>query len=123
MPRECKFLKIDYYMNHTKFDMQAIANKRLFILDHHDMFLPYIENINSLPERKAYASRTVLFYTPTGILMPVVIELSLPPTPTSPRTKRIFAPGHDATTTWLWKLAKAHVCSNDATIFQMVNHW
>lgn len=102
---------------------EAIENKRLFILDHHDMFLPYIENINSLLGRKAYASRTVLFYTPTGILRPVIIELSLPPTPTSPRTKRIFTPGHDATTTWLWKLAKAHVLSNDATIFQMVNHW
>lgn len=63
------------------------------------------------------------FYTPTGILRPVIIELSLPPTPTSPRTNRIFTPGHDATTSWLWKLAKAHVCSNDATICQMVNHW
>ncbi|XP_059316424.1 lipoxygenase 6, chloroplastic-like [Lycium ferocissimum] len=102
---------------------EAIESKRLFILDHHDMFLPYIENINSLPGRKAYASRTVLFHTPKGILMPVLIELSLPPTPTSPRTKRIFTPGHDATTDWLWKLAKAHVCTNDATIFQMVNHW
>ncbi|XP_033515786.1 lipoxygenase 6, chloroplastic-like [Nicotiana tomentosiformis] len=102
---------------------EAIENKRLFILDHHDMFLPFIENINSLSGIKAYASRAVLFYTPTGILRPVIIELSLPPTPASPRTNRIFTPGHDATTSWLWKLAKAHVCSNDATIFQMVNHW
>ncbi|XP_052204408.1 lipoxygenase 6, chloroplastic isoform X2 [Diospyros lotus] len=101
---------------------EAIENKRLFILDYHDLLLPFIEKMNSLPGRKAYASRTIFFYTPTGFLRPIVIELSLPPIPSS-SNKRIYTHGHDATTHWIWKLAKAHVCSNDAGIHQLVNHW
>ncbi|CAI9093248.1 OLC1v1028707C1 [Oldenlandia corymbosa var. corymbosa] len=102
---------------------EAMAEKRLFIIDYHDMLLPFIEKMNSLPGRKAYASRTVLFLGPTGAMRPIVIELSLPPTSDSPRNKRIFVQGHDATNHWMWKLAKAHVCSNDAGVHQLVNHW
>ncbi|XP_059657730.1 lipoxygenase 6, chloroplastic-like [Cornus florida] len=102
---------------------EAIENKRLFILDYHDMLLPFINKMNSLPGRKAYASRTILFYGSAGILKPIAIELSLPPTFSSPRNKRVFTYGHDATTHWIWKQAKAHVCSNDAGIHQLVNHW
>lgn len=102
---------------------KAIEDKRLFILDYHDMLLPFIEGMNSLPARKAYASRTIFFYTPTDILRPIIIELSLPPSSNSPRKKRVFVHGHDATTHWIWKQAKAHVCSNDAGIHQLVNHW
>ncbi|TKY59872.1 Lipoxygenase 6 [Spatholobus suberectus] len=102
---------------------QAIEEKRLFILDYHDMLLPFIKKMNSLPGRKAYASRTILFNTKTGILCPIVIELSLPQTNSSPQYKRVYTQGHDATRHWIWKLAKAHVCSNDAGIHQLVNHW
>ncbi|KAJ7945523.1 Lipoxygenase [Quillaja saponaria] len=102
---------------------KAIEEKRLFILDFHDMLLPFIKKINSLPGRKAYASRTVLFYSQSGILLPIAIELSLSPAPSSPRNKRVYTHGHDATMHWIWKLAKAHACSNDAGIHQLVNHW
>jgi lipoxygenase len=102
---------------------EAIENKRLFIVDYHDVLLPFMEKMNSLKGRKAYASRTVFFYTRSGFLTPVVIELSLPPTPSSAQNKRVFTHGHDATTHWVWKQAKAHVCSNDAGIHQLVNHW
>ncbi|KAI4336606.1 hypothetical protein L6164_015112 [Bauhinia variegata] len=102
---------------------KAIEEKRLFMLDFHDMLLPFIKKMNSLSGRKAYATRTILFHTPTGILRPIVIELSLPPTPSSLRNKSVYTQGHDATTHWIWKLAKAHVCSNDAGIHQLVNHW
>lgn len=102
---------------------EAIKDKKLFILDYHDMLLPFIEKINSLPDRKAYASRTVFYYTPDGIVNPIVVELSLPPTASSPRNKYVFTHGHDATTHWIWKLAKAHVCSNDAGVHQLVYHW
>ncbi|KAJ4710890.1 Lipoxygenase [Melia azedarach] len=102
---------------------KAIEEKRLFILDYHDLLLPFIEKINSLPNRKAYASRTVFFYNKAGMLRPLAIELSLPPKPSSPRNKHVYTHGHDATTHWIWKLAKAHVCSNDAGIHQLVNHW
>lgn len=102
---------------------QAMKNKRLFIIDYHDTLLPFIGKMNTLPERKAYASRTIFFYTPGGVLKPIIIELSLPPSPTSPTNKRVFTHGHHATTHWVWKLAKAHVCSNDAGVHQLVNHW
>ncbi|GLT86620.1 hypothetical protein SLE2022_047490 [Rubroshorea leprosula] len=102
---------------------RAIEEMRLFILDYHDMLLPFMKGMNSLPGRKAYASRTVFFYTKTGILKPIAIELSLPPTHSSSRNKHVYTQGHDATTHWIWKLAKAHVCSNDAGIHQLVNHW
>lgn len=78
--------------------------------------------MNELPDRKAYASRTV-YYFDEGILRPIVIELSLPPTPSSSRNKKIYTHGHGATSSWIWKLAKAHVCSNDAGVHQLMNHW
>ncbi|KAJ9709765.1 hypothetical protein PVL29_001299 [Vitis rotundifolia] len=102
---------------------EAIEEKRLFILDYHDMLLPFIGKMNTLPERQAYASRTVFFFTRTGFLRPIAIELSLPPTPSSPGKKRVYTHGHDATSHWIWKQAKAHVCSNDAGVHQLVNHW
>ena len=103
--------------------MQAMESNRLFILDYHDLLLPFIKKMNSLKGRKAYASRTIFFLTHTGNLRPVAIELSLPPTPSAPSRKRVYTHGHDATAFWIWKLAKAHVCSNDAGIHQLVNHW
>ncbi|XP_062110613.1 lipoxygenase 6, chloroplastic isoform X2 [Humulus lupulus] len=103
---------------------KAIEEKKLFILDYHDMLLPFIARMNSLPGRKAYASRTVFFYTKSGVLKPLAIELSLPPSPSSlDNNKTVYTHGHDATTHWIWKLAKAHVCSNDAGVHQLVNHW
>lgn len=102
---------------------EAIENHRLFILDYHDLLLPYIKKINSLKGRKTYASRTIFFHTRNGILRPIAIELSLPPTPSSPSRKSVYTHGHDATTNWIWKLAKAHVCANDAGVHQLVNHW
>lgn len=103
--------------------MQAIDNGRLFILDFHDILLPFINKMNSLKGRKAYASRTVLFLNDTNILTPIAIELTLPPTRTTPQKKHLYTHGHDATIHWMWKLAKAHVCSNDAGVHQLVNHW
>lgn len=102
---------------------QAIKEKRLFILDYHDMLLPFIDRINSLPDRKSYASRSVFFLNKAGILCPIAIELSLPPTESSPRNKHVYTHGHDATAHWVWNLAKAHVCSNDGGVHQLVNHW
>ncbi|KAM7251104.1 hypothetical protein ACFE04_022987 [Oxalis oulophora] len=102
---------------------KAIEEKRLFILDYHDMLLPFVDKINSLRGRKTYASRTIFFYTKRGFLRPIAIELSLPLTSSSPHGKKVHTHGHDATTHWTWKLAKAHVCSNDAGVHQLVNHW
>ncbi|XP_052182627.1 linoleate 13S-lipoxygenase 3-1, chloroplastic-like [Diospyros lotus] len=103
---------------------QAIEENKLFIVDYHDIYLPFVDQINALDGRKTYATRTVFFLTPVGTLKPIAIELSLPPSAgDSSRCKRVVAPPVDATTNWMWQLAKAHVCSNDAGVHQLVNHW
>ncbi|XP_050285261.1 linoleate 13S-lipoxygenase 3-1, chloroplastic-like [Quercus robur] len=102
---------------------QALEENKLFILDHHDAYLPFLDRINALDGRKAYATRTIFFLTCLGTLKPVAIELSLPPSGPSSRSKRVVTPAVDATTNWMWQLAKAHVCSNDAGVHQLVNHW
>ncbi|XP_057818016.2 linoleate 13S-lipoxygenase 3-1, chloroplastic isoform X2 [Cryptomeria japonica] len=102
---------------------QALEEKKLFILDYHDTYMPFVGKINSLEGRKVYASRTLFLLTDHGTLEPIIIELSLPPTMPGGQSKRVFTHGHDSTSYWLWKLAKAHVASNDAGIHQLVNHW
>ncbi|PNX66170.1 linoleate 9S-lipoxygenase, partial [Trifolium pratense] len=56
---------------------EAIQNKTLFLLEHHDTIIPYLRLINST-STKAYASRTILFLKNDGTLKPLAIELSLP---------------------------------------------
>ncbi|MCO5561651.1 hypothetical protein L7F22_015272 [Adiantum nelumboides] len=96
---------------------EAIEQGKLFLLDYHDAFLPFVSHVNALEGRKMYASRTILFHTRSGSLVPLAIELSLP------SRKRVFTPGLHASSYWLWQLAKAHVSSNDAGFHQLVNHW
>jgi lipoxygenase len=94
------------------------------MLDYHDIFLPFLDRINALDGRKAYATRTLLFLTAAGTLKPIAIELCLPRmTEGCKRAKRVFTLPADATSNWMWQLAKAHVCSNDAGIHQLINHW
>ncbi|XP_042506876.1 linoleate 13S-lipoxygenase 3-1, chloroplastic-like [Macadamia integrifolia] len=104
---------------------QALEEKKLFVLDYHDSYLPFLERINAQDGRKAYATRTLFFLTRLRTLKPIAIELSLPYTGaiSSSSWKRVLTPPVDATTNWLWQLAKAHVCSNDAGVHQLVNHW
>ncbi|KAJ4817934.1 Lipoxygenase [Rhynchospora pubera] len=103
---------------------QALENNRLYMLDFHDIYLPFLDKINAQDGRKAYGTRTIFFLTDLGTLKPIAIELSLPPaTPNCSRAKRVLTPPTDATNNWLWQLAKAHVCSNDAGVHQLVNHW
>ncbi|GAB2293257.1 hypothetical protein Dimus_027462 [Dionaea muscipula] len=102
---------------------EALDAKRLFIADYHDLFLPFLERINALDGRKAYATRTLFFMTELGTLKPIAIELCLPFAGPNSKTKRVVTPPVDATSFWIWQLAKAHVCSNDASVHQLVNHW
>ncbi|KAH7547072.1 hypothetical protein FEM48_Zijuj01G0268400 [Ziziphus jujuba var. spinosa] len=102
---------------------QALEENKLFILDFHDVYHPFIDKINALDGRKAYATRTIFFLSPLGTLKPIAIELSLPTNVPSSRSKRVVTPPADATSNWTWQLAKAHVCSNDAGVHQLVNHW
>ncbi|OEL16430.1 putative lipoxygenase 6 [Dichanthelium oligosanthes] len=103
---------------------QAMEEAKLFILDYHDVYLPFLDRINAIEGRKTYATRTILFLTQAGTLKPIAIELSLTPTqPGEPRLSKVLTPPCDATTNWLWMLAKSHVSSNDAGVHQLVNHW
>ncbi|KAL0415037.1 UNVERIFIED_CONTAM: Linoleate 13S-lipoxygenase 3-1, chloroplastic [Sesamum latifolium] len=102
---------------------QALDSSRLYIIDYHDIYLPFLDRMNALDGRKSYATRTIYFLTDLGTLKPIAIELSLPPTSPNTRSKRVLTPPVDATTYWMWQLAKAHVCSNDAGVHQLVNHW
>lgn len=102
---------------------QALDENKLYMVDYHDVYLPFLDRINALDGRKTYATRTLFFLTPVGTLRPIAIELSLPPAGPSTRSKRVVTPAVDATTNWIWQLAKAHVCSNDAGVHQLVNHW
>ncbi|URE48432.1 hypothetical protein MUK42_07522 [Musa troglodytarum] len=56
---------------------QAVEEGKLFVLDFHDIYLPFIERINAMDGRKAYATRTLFFLNPIGTLKPVAIELGL----------------------------------------------
>nr|AJS09788.1 putative lipoxygenase [Aquilaria sinensis] len=102
---------------------QALEENKLYMVDYHDIYLPFLERINALDGRKAYATRTLFFLSPVGTLKPIAIELSLPPSGPESRSKRVVTPPVDATSNWVWQLAKAHVCSNDAAVHQLVNHW
>eukprot|EP01018_Ginkgo_biloba_P006620 Gb_10646 [translate_table: standard] len=102
---------------------QAIEENKLFILDYHDTYIPFVNQINALDGRKTYATRTLFFLSPLNTLKPIAIELSLPPPSPGCQSRQVFTPANDATSYWLWQLAKAHVCTNDAGVHQLVNHW
>ncbi|XP_024985242.1 linoleate 13S-lipoxygenase 2-1, chloroplastic-like [Cynara cardunculus var. scolymus] len=102
---------------------EALAQKRLFLLDYHDILLPYVNKTRELNGTTLYGSRTLMFLTPTGTLRPLAIELTRPPVDGKPQWKHVYTPCWDATGAWLWKLAKAHVLAHDSGIHQLVSHW
>ncbi|KAJ0735702.1 putative linoleate 13S-lipoxygenase [Helianthus annuus] len=103
--------------------MQEIENKKLYMLDYHDIFLPYVHKVREQKNTTLYGSRTLMYLTPTGTLRPIAIELVRPPKEDKPLWKKVFTPGWDATSMWLWKLAKVHVLAHDSGYHQLVSHW
>lgn len=103
----------------------AVAKHKLFMLDYHDIFLPFVNKINECPTAKAYATRTLFFTRKDGTLIPVAIELSLPPCEgnNQPATNRVVTPTALGKKNWIWELAKTHVMANDAGYHQLVSHW
>ena len=102
---------------------QAVDAKRMFVIDYHDIFMPYVVRINELEGWRIYAARALLFLHEDGSLKPVAIELSLPPTAGAAASQRVFTPKRDATSFWLWQLAKLHFCTADSGYHQLVSHW
>ncbi|KAH7432818.1 hypothetical protein KP509_07G041700 [Ceratopteris richardii] len=103
---------------------EALKENRLYVLDYHDAFLPYIQKINALTDRKAYASRSMFLLTKEGTLTPVAIELSLPKG--TGREDRVFVPPGNTSEKHqqsLWKLAKIHAILNDTAVHQTYSHF
>ncbi|XP_073099393.1 LOW QUALITY PROTEIN: probable lipoxygenase 8, chloroplastic [Elaeis guineensis] len=102
---------------------EALEEKRLFILDYHDLLLPYVHKVRELEGTTLYGSRTLFFLMEDATLRPVAIELTRPASPTKPQWKRVFTRSWDSTGAWLWTLAKAHVCAHDSGYHQLIAHW
>ncbi|PWA53964.1 lipoxygenase [Artemisia annua] len=102
---------------------EALAQKKLFMLDYHDLLLPYVNKTRELDGTTLYGSRTLMFLTPAGTLRPLAIELTRPPSDGKPQWKHVYTPAWDATGAWLWKLAKAQVLAHDSAYHQLVSHW
>lgn len=110
-------------MYHLFVRMQALKQKKLFILDYHDVFIPYVAKVRKLKGRTLYGSRTLFFLNPDGTLRPLAIELSRPPIDNEPQWKDVFTPCWDAYGLWLWRIAKAHVLAHDSGHHQLITHW
>jgi len=104
---------------------QAIKDQRLFILDHHDTFMPFLRRIDESKSSKAYATRTILFLKDDGTLKPLAIELSLPH-PGQQQLgaySKVILPANQGVESTIWLLAKAHVIVNDSCYHQLISHW
>ncbi|GMQ00694.1 hypothetical protein CsSME_00047669 [Camellia sinensis var. sinensis] len=102
---------------------EALQEKKLFMLDYHDLLLPYVKKVRKIEGTTLYGSRTLFFLTPNGTLRPLAIELTQPPMDGKAEWKQVFTPTWDATGCWLWRLAKTHVLVHDSGYHQLVSHW
>ncbi|XP_054793635.1 linoleate 13S-lipoxygenase 2-1, chloroplastic-like [Prosopis cineraria] len=102
---------------------KAIGEKKLFIIDYHDLLLPYVSKVRQLEGRTLYGSRTVFFLTAQGTLKPLAIELTRPPMDGKPLWRQVFTPSGGSTNLWLWRLAKAHVLAHDSGVHELISHW
>nr|O22508.1 RecName: Full=Probable linoleate 9S-lipoxygenase 8 [Solanum tuberosum]AAB81595.1 lipoxygenase [Solanum tuberosum] len=103
---------------------EAMNNNKLFILNHHDVIIPYLRRINTTIT-KTYASRTLLFLQDNGSLKPLAIELSLPH-PDGDQfgvTSKVYTPTDQGVESSIWQLAKAYVAVNDTGVHQLISHW
>ncbi|XP_058073716.1 probable linoleate 9S-lipoxygenase 5 [Magnolia sinica] len=103
---------------------EALQKNKLFILDHHDALMPYLNRINTT-STKTYASRTLLFLKDDGTLIPVAIELSLPHPDGEQHgaVSKVFTPAHHGVEGSIWQLAKAYATVNDSGYHQLISHW
>nr|UDP26498.1 lipoxygenase 5 [Tulipa gesneriana] len=103
---------------------QALMAKRLYIVDHHDSMLPYLNRINNT-YNKVYATRALFFLRDDSTLKPLAIELSLP----HPQGEQygavssVILPAETGVDGAVWQLAKAYVGVNDSGVHQLISHW
>lgn len=104
---------------------QAMLQKRMFILDHHDYLVPCVYWLN-WKDVPAYASRTLLFLRDDSTVKPVAIELTLLADLTGTEVNWVFFPvpaSQGDSGAALWQLAKAHVAANDSAYHHLISHW
>ncbi|KAG0604154.1 hypothetical protein M758_10G149300 [Ceratodon purpureus] len=104
---------------------EAVSNKRLFVANYHDAFLPYVAKINEQLGAKTYATRALFFLASDQTLKTLALELALPgASPKDPLNARVFTPPTDTSKTdYVWEMAKAHVSNNDITAHQVFSHF
>jgi linoleate 9S-lipoxygenase len=114
---------------------KAITDGRLFILDHHDNFIPQLHKINSLENTFVYATRTLLILQDDDTLKPIAIELSRPRldeigTKVVGADSKVYTPPSSAGSEsdnkvqdTIWQLAKAYAAVNDSTWHGLISHW
>ncbi|KAG6493646.1 hypothetical protein ZIOFF_048639 [Zingiber officinale] len=103
---------------------EALGSNRLFILDHHDSLMPYLNRINDTAN-KVYATRTLLFLRDDSTLKPLAIELSLPHPDGEQHgaVSEVYTPADSGVEASVWQLAKAYVTVNDSGVHQLISHW
>ncbi|KAE8037060.1 hypothetical protein FH972_009685 [Carpinus fangiana] len=99
------------------------VDKKLFMLDYHDILLPFVDKVRRLEGTTVYGSRTLFFLTKDGTLRPLAIEFTCPPMDGKQQWKQVFRPSWYSTCIWLWRIAKAHVLAHDSGYQQLVSHW
>ncbi|KAL6646134.1 hypothetical protein ACP70R_017742 [Stipagrostis hirtigluma subsp. patula] len=114
---------LERQMGHVMTVAEAVMQKRLFMLDYHDLFLPYVHKIRALENTTMYGSRTVFFLCDDGTLRLLAIELTRPASPSQPQWRRVFTPSTDTTESWLWRMAKSHVRAHDSGHHELISHW
>lgn len=102
---------------------QALEQKKLFIIDYHDLLLPFVSKVRQIERTTLYGSRALFFLTPDCTLKPLAIELTRPPMGEKPQWKQVFTPALEATGCWLWRFAKAHFLAHDSGYHELVSHW
>ncbi|CAL9149066.1 linoleate 9S-lipoxygenase A [Musa acuminata AAA Group] len=103
---------------------QALEQNKLFILDHHDAYIPYLNRINALAV-KVYASRTLVFLKQDSTLKPLAIELSLPHPDGEQHgaVSRVYTPAESGVEGSIWQLAKAYAAVTDSGYHGLISHW
>lgn len=101
-----------------------MSEKKIFVVDYHDAFLPFVTRINAQANSASYATRALLFLSSDETLKVIAIELVLPPTtPGGEKKSRVLTPPVDTSKVdYMWELAKAHVNNNDLTAHQVFSH-
>ncbi|XP_062195770.1 probable lipoxygenase 8, chloroplastic isoform X2 [Phragmites australis] len=114
---------LERQMGHSMTVAEAVKQKRLFMLDYHDLFLPYVHKIRELEHTTMYGSRTIFFLSDDCTLRLLAIELTRPASPTQPQWRRVFTSSTDTTESWLWRMAKSHVRAHDSGHHELISHW